>query len=286
MAVVAVLFDQGAVLEQAGTGEGDVGLVQGHAAAGGDALGVVEVGVGGDGLAQGVAQPGAREEAAGEVILPAGGAQAVEGALGLVPGLGAGRAPLEAVLVEGAAGEGEVLKGIAEQRRPICFGPLQRPPCPPHHLIAGRHPARIGPRPPNALPGSALPEPARTGRGGPLGPGQEKVAIAEAPDRVEQRGSGLPLSLQALGLGEGRQRLRGLALLLQGVRQGGAIDHALEGIPAAIGVLHRTAGVRHRLRRPARAYSLRAGAGRRQGSVKKQATAPRLAPKAPSFLQL
>jgi hypothetical protein len=106
----AGLGQGGAVLEQTGAREGDVGEVQGHAAAGGDALGLIQVGTGGGGIAQGVAQPGAGEEAAGDELLCAGVVQAVEGALAVLPGLRAWRAALEAVLVEGATGEGEVVQ--------------------------------------------------------------------------------------------------------------------------------------------------------------------------------
>ena len=99
-AAVAVGLDQaaglgegGAVVEEAGAVQGAVGEVELHAAAAGDALGLREVGLGAGGVAVGVAEPGAGEQAAGNEFLVTGGAQVVDGALGLglrPPGPGGG----------------------------------------------------------------------------------------------------------------------------------------------------------------------------------------------------
>jgi hypothetical protein len=177
-AAVAVLLDEaaglgegGGVLEQAGAVERDVGQVQGHGAAAGDAVGLAQVRVGGGGVALGVAELGAGEEAAGENVLAAGGAQAVEGALGVVDRLGAGRAALEAVLEQGGAGEGEVVEGDVEHARLVRSSDLQRLPRPPRHLGTGRQ------RLPGGLGGGRVTGRGRPGPGGPLGPGQQQVAV-------------------------------------------------------------------------------------------------------------
>ena len=67
----------GTVVEEAGAGEGDVGLEEGHWAAVGEGLGVIEVAAG-EVVGGVVEESGAGDEGAGEELQGAGLAQAVE----------------------------------------------------------------------------------------------------------------------------------------------------------------------------------------------------------------
>ena len=110
-----------------------------------------------------MAQPGAGEQAAGEVVLLAGGAQAGDGAAGFILGDLAGGPTLEAVGVEGAAGEAQVAEGDAVEPF-VSFRNWQR---------LSRALRYLGAAPGQHRLAGAVP-------GGALGCGEQQVAIAEA----------------------------------------------------------------------------------------------------------
>ena len=77
--------------------------------------------------------------------------------------------------------------------------------------------------------------------------GEQQIAIVIALERIEPRVLGLPFRLERLGLLEQRLRARRLARLVQGIGPGGAADHALEGVPAPVGMVDARLAHRHRL---------------------------------------
>lgn len=73
----------GAVVEEAGAVEVDVGEVERHRTALGDLLGLVEVGAGTGGVALSGAEPGTSEETQREVLKLPGATEAIDGLLDL-----------------------------------------------------------------------------------------------------------------------------------------------------------------------------------------------------------
>jgi hypothetical protein len=110
---------------EAGVAEVGVGLVQAEAAAGGEGEGFVEVLAGeGEGAGVGV-ESRAGEEAAGEVVLRAGAAEAVDGGREVEGSLGEVAAGAALGGEEVGAAEGEVVEGDLEEPE-VRLGDLQR----------------------------------------------------------------------------------------------------------------------------------------------------------------
>ncbi len=223
----------------------DVGLKEGHRTAGGDLGGLVEVLLGtlGEGLVSAVleldaVELGAGDEGAWLMVSSACLAQAGDGAVQVVLGRGEwvrGGGVQDRLQQEGAA-QGEVVEGSRKNIFLPAFNPFQRLSGPLPDLAAAGE---------GVLAGEGWRRLGDPGRG--LALSQQKVAVLEAPQRVEQRELGVILLLHSLGLLKEGAGLPEVSGLVEGVGQGCAVDHPLFGVSAAVGQFHAVPGIVHGL---------------------------------------